>query len=412
MRLKNATQAVRMWSHFKIWHVIAILLALLIGALFTVYAYRSQDQEMRDNLTTYARTIEQSINWNGLMLALKTSPAPDKIAPEKLAEIKQQMRNACNANKQCHFIYLVYGENQQVKFLLDASDQPASEISQMGEVFYEASNALKDAIQKENAFVEGPVTDHWGTWVSSFVPVTPTQKTSQFVLMGVDVAVVGWNKHLLKNTIVPIAITFVALMAILGLVYQNANKEWRLTQLANTSLDLAHKANVDALTGLPNRNLLDKRMSQLFSSADRTESLVAVLYVDLDHFKEVNDSFGHTIGDQLLKTAAERLAMLISDRDTIARVGGDEFIILLAELENEATAINVAQKIVDAMAEQFEIEGKLLQLGASVGLSFYPTQNTDPYRLIHYADIAMYNAKRQGRGRFSQYDASMETLFH
>lgn len=401
-----------MWSHFKVWHVIAILLALLIGALFTVFAYQSQDQEMRDNLTTYARTIEQSINWNDLMVALNTSTAPDKIAAVKLAEIKQQMRNACNANKQCHFIYLVYGDNQQVKFLLDASDQPASEISQMGDVFYEASDALRDAIKKEKAFVEGPVTDHWGTWVSSFVPVTPTLKTSQFVLMGVDVAVVGWNKHLLKNTIVPITITIVALIAIFGLVYQNANKEWRLAQLANTSLDLAHKANVDALTGLPNRNLLDIRLNQLFSRADRTESLVAVLYVDLDYFKAVNDGFGHALGDQLLKTAAERLALLMRDQDTIARVGGDEFIILLAEMESETTALNMAQKIVDAMAEQFEVEGKQLQLGASVGLAFYPTQNTDPYRLIHYADIAMYNAKRQGRSRFSLYDASMETLFH
>jgi diguanylate cyclase len=139
---------------------------------------------------------------------------------------------------------------------------------------------------------------------------------------------------------------------------------------------------------------------------------VAVLYVDLDYFKAVNDGFGHALGDQLLKTAAERLALLMRDQDTIARVGGDEFIILLAELESETAALNMAQKIVDAMAEQFEVEGKQLQLGASVGLAFYPTQNTDPYRLIHYADIAMYNAKRQGRSRFSLYDASMETLFH
>ena len=412
MKLKNPAQAVRMRSHFKAWHIIAILLALTIGALFTVYAYKSQDQEMRENLTTYAKTIEQSINWNKLMAALKSSPAPDKIDPVQLAEIKQQMRNACNANPQCHFIYLVYGEKQQVKFLLDASDQPASEISEMGEVFYDASLALKNAIKTQNAYVEGPVTDHWGTWVSSLVPVTPTLDSSQFVMMGVDVAVVGWEKHLLKNTIVPIVITIAALAAIFGLVYQNANKEWRLAQLANTSLDLAHKANVDALTGLPNRNLLDFRMSQLFSSADRTESLVAILYVDLDHFKEVNDNFGHTLGDQLLKIAAERLSLLMRERDTIARVGGDEFIILLAELESEESALSVAQKIVDAIAEQFEVEGKQLQLGASVGLSFYPTQNTDPYRLIHYADIAMYNAKRQGRGRFSQYDASMETMFH
>jgi hypothetical protein len=155
-----------------------MLIALLMGAAFSWYAYQAEDGKMRDNLTIYAKTIEQSINWTALVSALNNSPAPDKIPEEKLTEIKRQMRSACNANKQCHFIYLLYGEKRQVKFLLDASDQPASEISQMGEVFYEASNELRVALDTKQALVEGPMADRWGTWVTSLVPVTATLNAS------------------------------------------------------------------------------------------------------------------------------------------------------------------------------------------------------------------------------------------
>jgi diguanylate cyclase len=223
--------------------------------------------------------------------------------------------------------------------------------------------------------------------------------------------VLDWNKRLLKNVVLPMIVTLVALLAIFILVYQNANKEWRLAQLANASFDLEQKANIDALTGLPNRSSLDMKMLQLFAIADRTESLVAVLYVDLDRFKEVNDNFGHAVGDQLLKVAADRLTGLVRQGDVVARIGGDEFIILLGGLVSESPALALAQDILDSMAMPFVLEGKLLQLGASIGLAFYPAQNRDSHHLIHYADIAMYQAKRQGRNCYAQYDASMEAVF-
>ena len=99
-------------------------------------------------------------------------------------------------------------------------------------------------------------------------------------------------------------------MVLLGLIYQNANKEWQLNQLSHSSSELAQMANVDLLTGLPNRNILNDRMTQAFKAADRAESMVAVLYVDLDYFKEINDGYGHSVGDQLLRRAADRLASI------------------------------------------------------------------------------------------------------
>jgi diguanylate cyclase (GGDEF)-like protein len=171
-------------------------------------------------------------------------------------------------------------------------------------------------------------------------------------------------------------------------------------------------ANVDLLTGLPNRNILGDRMAQAFKVADRAENLVAVLYVDLDYFKEINDGYGHAVGDQLLKRAADRLASLMREEDTIARVGGDEFIILLTDIATNAQALVVAQKIVDGMKVPFNVVDKVLQLGASVGVAIYPSQEKSPNHLIHFADIAMYYAKRQGRGRYSLYDATMEKMFY
>jgi diguanylate cyclase (GGDEF)-like protein len=412
MQLTKRFKLKDFFSHFKPWHIAAMLLVPLVGIAYAFYVYQSQDAEMRDNLTTYAKTIEQSIDWRALDLALKSSAAPDKINPNDLADIKMQMRNACKANPKCHFIYLVYGENEQVRFLLDASDQPASEISQMGDVFYEASNALRSAIKTQKAFVEGPVTDHWGTWVSSLVPVTTTLNTKHFVMLGVDVGIAGWKKHVMKKVAVPIIITFVILAMLLGLIYQNANKEWRLNQLSHSSSALAQMANIDLLTGLPNRNVLNDRLMQSFKEADRAENMVAVLYVDLDYFKDINDGYGHAVGDQLLKRAADRLASLMREQDTIARVGGDEFIILLADIASNAQALVVAQKIVDGMKVPFNVVDKALQLGASVGVAFYPTQETSPQLLIHFSDIAMYYAKRQGRGRYALYDASMEKMFY
>ena len=403
-------------SHFKAWHVVSMLLALLAGIGFAVYIYQSQDAEMRDNLTTYAKTIEQSIDWRALNVALDNSAAPDKVNPDDLTEIKMQMRKACKVNAKCHFIYLVYGERsgeaQQVKFLLDASDQPASEISQMGEIFYDASDMLRSAVKTHKAYVEGPVTDHWGTWVSSLVPVTITLDSKHFVMLGVDVGIAGWKSYVMKKVAVPVVITLVFLAMLLGLIYQNANKEWRRNQLSHSSSELAQMANVDLLTGLPNRNILNDRMTQAFKAADRAGSMVAVLYVDLDYFKEINDGYGHAVGDQLLRRAADRLASLMREQDTIARVGGDEFVILLTDIATNAQALVVAQKIVDAMKVPFNVVDKVLQLGTSVGVTFYPTQETSSQHLIHFADIAMYYAKRQGRGRYALYDASMEKMFY
>jgi diguanylate cyclase (GGDEF)-like protein len=389
----------------KHWYWILFFLTLLIGALFTYYVAKAQDAEMRENLITYAATIEQSIDWRPYATMLNTNP--DALKESDMAELEVQLKNACKANKDCHFIYLLYTAElkgkTQIKFLLDASPQPPSEISHLGEVFVEASDALRHGLLTRKALVEGPVTDHWGTWVSAHVPLTTTVKTPNFVMLGVDVAVNNWNARIFKKTIVPIASTLVFLGILLGFMYQNRVREKLLAQLFSSQSALSELANNDALTGLPNRRLLEDRMAQALKEANRAQQMVAVLFLDLDYFKAVNDTHGHLIGDQLLKSVGERLSSLLRAEDTVARIGGDEFVVLLPKLKDEQQLVATAEKVISELAQPFHISGQTLQVGASIGIALYPQHNDNPSNLIKFADDAMYVAKRLGRNCYHVY---------
>lgn len=153
----------------KAWHWLLLALTLLVGSLLTYYVMHSEDAEMRDSLITYANTIERSIDWRPFENVLNTNP--NNITPTDLSGMNVQLNDACRANRDCHFIYLLYMDKSNVKFLLDASPQPASEISKLAEVFVEATEPLKEAMLHQRPLVEGPVADHWGTWVSARVPV-------------------------------------------------------------------------------------------------------------------------------------------------------------------------------------------------------------------------------------------------
>jgi diguanylate cyclase (GGDEF)-like protein len=392
-------------NHTKHWYWILFFVTFLISVLLTLYVAKSQDQEMRDNLTTYASTIEQSIDWRPYAGILNTNP--DQLKESDLADLNVQLNSACRANRNCHFIYLLYLDKQlnrpAVKFLLDASPQPPSEISHLGEVFVEATDELKQKMSARAPQVEGPVTDHWGTWVSARVPIVTTVKTPNFVMLNIDVAVNNWDTQIFKKTIIPILFSLIFLGILLGFIYQSRRKEQLLAQLFNSTSELTDLANNDALTGLPNRRLLETRMTQALKEAGRSQQMLAVLFLDLDYFKVINDEYGHAIGDQLLKMVAERLTTLLRAEDTVARIGGDEFVILLTRLKDEDQVFVTADKVVGVLAQPFEIAGKVMQVGVSIGISMYPEHHDDPAYLIKHADDAMYVAKRHGRNCYAMY---------
>jgi len=171
----------------------------------------------------------------------------------------------------------------------------------------------------------------------------------------------------------------------LAVVIERKQAEEALKQLAHN----------DILTGLPNRTLFHDRMEQALALAHRHKEKFAVLFLDLDHFKEINDTIGHDMGDLLLKEAANRLLGCVRKMDTVARMGGDEFTVILTETKVPENVELVASNILKALSEPFELGGKPHKVGCSIGIAIYPTDGRDTETLLKHADIAMYNAKRK-----------------
>lgn len=166
---------------------------------------------------------------------------------------------------------------------------------------------------------------------------------------------------------------------------------------------LRHKAHHDALTDLPNRTLFYDRLQAAFNQAKRYQRTFALMLVDLDRFKEVNDTFGHAAGDELLIEAARRLASCVRESDTVARLGGDEFAIVLSEMTHDSEAEQIAQRAVRLMAEPYRLDEGTAHISGSIGIALYPQHGTDSEQLQRNADIALYDAKEGGRNRYRIY---------
>jgi diguanylate cyclase (GGDEF)-like protein len=205
------------------------------------------------------------------------------------------------------------------------------------------------------------------------------------------------------------SVLIVLLTAVLG------RMSWQLAQsrVREGETKLAHAKRVeylayhDGLTGLPNRSLFSKLLSQSISEAHRYHKQLAVSFLDLDRFKQINDTLGHEAGDQLLQEVANRLRGCVRDSDTVARLGGDEFVVLLPELGDGMYAATVAQKILAVIAKPFVLIGREFRVTASIGISAYPQDGLDEQTLTKNADIAMYQAKAEGKNNFQFYSEKL-----
>jgi diguanylate cyclase (GGDEF)-like protein len=174
-------------------------------------------------------------------------------------------------------------------------------------------------------------------------------------------------------------------------------------------VQIEHQANYDALTGLPNRTLLHDRLRQAVY-AQRHVRAIAVVFLDLDNFKFINDSLGHRAGDELLKQMAERLRLVLRDGDTVARIGGDEFVLILNDQNNEEVVFRAMQRIVASISKPLTLGGKELHLTCSAGISLHPQDGPDVDTLLKNADVAMYRAKEAGRNNFQFFTTEMNQL--
>lgn len=178
-----------------------------------------------------------------------------------------------------------------------------------------------------------------------------------------------------------------------------------LAETAISDLDeLARSSQRDILTDIPNRVLMLERLESAIISARRRKNRIAVLFLDLDHFKEINDTLGHAIGDKVLQLVARRLESAIRESDTACRYGGDEFLILLAEISQTADAEQIAEKIIAALEVPACIEDKTLHLAISIGIAIYPDDGKDAATLIDCADKAMYFSKKRNGSSFDLFD--------
>jgi len=180
-----------------------------------------------------------------------------------------------------------------------------------------------------------------------------------------------------------------------------------ITERKLADQQLQHQAQHDVLTGLPNRMLFDSLLRQVLKEENRTHQQTAVVFMDLDRFKEVNDTLGHPVGDMLLQEASRRLRECVRDSDVLARMGGDEFTLILLDITGINDAAAIAEKIIRTLNKPFHLQGHECHVGASIGISMYPTDGTEADILIKCADTAMYRAKETGRNKYQFFTASM-----
>jgi diguanylate cyclase (GGDEF)-like protein/PAS domain S-box-containing protein len=185
-----------------------------------------------------------------------------------------------------------------------------------------------------------------------------------------------------------------------------------ITERKRAEQQLAHMATHDALTGLPNRVLFNDRLTLALAQSQRNQQKLTVMLLDLDRFKEINDTLGHSVGDQLLRFVSKRLKRLLRKSDTLGRMGGDEFLFLVPGIARLDNATEVARKILESFREPFLVEDHELRTTASIGVTIYPDDGADADTLLKNADIAMYSAKQMGRNNYQRYTSTMKTKIY
>ena len=180
-----------------------------------------------------------------------------------------------------------------------------------------------------------------------------------------------------------------------------------ITEQRRSEVKIEYMAHHDSLTGLANRVLLNERLEHALDRTD-PEQMVAVHHLDLDQFKAVNDTFGHPAGDKLLKIVADRLRGLVRETDTIARMGGDEFVIVQSAIADPADATSLAQRVIRLMSEPYDLDGQQAVIGASIGIAVGPGDGSSADKLLRNADLALYRAKGDGRGTFRFFEPAMD----
>ena len=223
-----------------------------------------------------------------------------------------------------------------------------------------------------------------------------------FAISLISILSISYFKHLF--TPIEIFLGIIPFLGSLFFMYFFAQVNQTLKDTIEEQKELYHHlAEYDGLTEIPNRELFLDRLSQSIKSAKRSKTKIAILFIDLDNFKEINDSLGHHIGDSVLKEVARRLSTQVRESDTVARLGGDEFAIIIDSFYDMKIVNNIVEKLFDSMVDPYEVKGDDLQLSLSLGITIFPEDSEDIEILLQNADKAMYRAKNSGRNTYCFY---------
>lgn len=388
-----------------------MLAGFIVGVASIGFATYIKNADMRYALLVQARSIDLALDWSSMYANIQsvsnknldTSERRDlkkqTTAVSDLTPYRERMAKICSVYPKCRAVYLMQeNAKKQIVFLLDSSPPNSNLYLPPGTIYSEVSARLYKVFTVNNVLTEGPYSDRWGTWVSAFVPHALPNK--QIVVVGIDIEAKEWNKALFQSAILPTIATFAFLSVILIYSILWRTKAKQNDRLKKSQIQLLKLSHEDTLTGLPNRRLLESRLEQIIALAERGGDQFTVMYIDLDGFKNVNDTLGHDVGDQLLCLIAERLTYLLRMQDTVARLAGDEFVVLLPRIFNQINAELVAEKIIQELEMPVTIENSIIKVTASIGIVIYSEKLSTPQRLIKAADDAMYLAKKAGANRY------------
>jgi diguanylate cyclase (GGDEF)-like protein len=232
---------------------------------------------------------------------------------------------------------------------------------------------------------------------------------ANFPLGSICRAAAGLSPNWLAATIVVVTLNVLSVALVLSIL--DSRLERRTNRFANSlksaNESLQHQATHDALTGLPNRYLLSERIQHAIDASEHAQSRFALYFIDLDGFKAVNDSLGHSVGDRLLKEIANRLRAMIRKEDIVARLGGDEFVVMIEKIPDATAAAHIAEKLFDCFKSEFDLDDSCMSISASIGISLYPDNGETIDTLLSHADAAMYEVKASGRNSYRFFESAM-----
>lgn len=364
-----------------------IFVIFMVGvALFSFMTYHEEKsmlyQQIDERLAAIARTAAILLGPDFHDRALSPSSVPDSEDQSNIL-LLSKLANAANVT----YVYTMIEQNDRVYFTAssatDSELKTGNNLTRYFDLYDEASPAIKNVFSRHNLIYD-ETPDKWGTFRSVIIPMK-TSNGNRYAV-GADIPIDTIDGMLEDQVIKHFVFGFgLFLLSFISLL-------WRLHHINQLAF-------YDSLTGLPNRTELIHRSDFVLESAKRNHTTFAIMFLDLDHFKEINDTLGHTVGDQLISRVAKRLRDQLRQVDTISRMGGDEFILLLPDTDADG-ATNVAEKLLDALIPPYYINHHELTVTASVGIAIYPIDGDDFDTLSKNADAAMYSAKKEGRNGY------------